>query len=523
MSSRMSQWIEHFLNRSRLIEPTLWLVLGSAMIGLLWLPDHHPLHPLATGLLISLAALLLVMLFCTVRQQRETRRQLHEMNARKNRIKALNTRFDNLMNAATQVAVISTTAEGRIRLFSAGAEALFGFNRAEMLGRNLVQRLYLPSDLDERRKATQDPALLHTSNVQLIDHLCRSSGEQATQWSYQRKDGSLFIGELRRAEFHDPDSGGLEQLNVIIDVSERNELLKDIQESKAFLKKLTQRIPNVLYQYHLRASGDGYFAFCSPSIEQLFELKAEDVLGLSFLHNPLFKRVHPEDMPLIISVTLESSRSGEAWACDFRVQLPRQGLRWLHGEAYAERQEDRSVVWYGSFMDITELKDREHALSTQAVTDELTGIYNRRHFMGQLECLVDSGKRYGTGFSLILLDLDHFKSVNDRWGHDMGDEVLKQTCQLIGQRLRTSDIFCRIGGEELAILCPQTSGEQAEQLAWQLRENLARQSLPVVGPVTASFGVAAWDPELSAENLLRLSDQATYAAKLAGRNRVLRA
>lgn len=105
----------------------------------------------------------------------------------------------------------------------------------------------------------------------------------------------------------------------------------------------------------------------------------------------------------------------------------------------------------------------------------------------------------------------------------MSDTVLKQTCTLIGQRLRASDVFCRIGGEELAILCPFTSQENAEQLANVLCQSLANHEIAVAGRVTASFGVASWTADLSTEELLRRADQVSYSAKQNGRNRVVSA
>jgi diguanylate cyclase (GGDEF)-like protein len=111
-----------------------------------------------------------------------------------------------------------------------------------------------------------------------------------------------------------------------------------------------------------------------------------------------------------------------------------------------------------------------------------------------------------------------FKSINDHWGHECGDVVLKKTCEVIGQRLRSHDVLCRIGGEEFVIICPSTELDDAAKLAESLRQLLESQLIEPAEQVTASFGVAAWQKGLGGEALLRKADQATYKAKQQGRN-----
>ena len=500
----------------------VFCLLMSVLIGgALWLSDNNEyLRDLSEVALVVQATVLGVLYFSTRLRDYHFERHLEELRMRKEKVKTLNARLRNLINAATQVAVITTDSRGRTLLFSAGAEKLFGFSREEMLGREPAHILHVQEEFIGGDRTPDNPAHQQSTDKKLSNQLPGREGCMTTERTYRRKDGSHFIGELRCAKIIDANSGQVEHINVIIDVSERIALLNKINEAKAFLKLLTQRIPNVLYQYHLREEGESYFSYCSPSLEHVFELKPEEVVGIRFKQNPLFHRVHEEDLALIYAATRESVETGKPWACDFRVHLPEKGTRWLRGESYAEKQADETLVWYGSFIDITELKDREAALRVQAITDELTGIYNRRYFMDSLEHYIDLAKRYGSFFSLIMLDLDHFKSINDRWGHEGGDRVLKETCRLVGQRLRSSDVFCRIGGEELAILCPSTEADQAASLAESLRQSLANHVIPPVGQVTASFGVACWQRELDVQVLLRQADEATYSAKQEGRNRV---
>ena len=122
--------------------------------------------------------------------------------------------------------------------------------------------------------------------------------------------------------------------------------------------------------------------------------------------------------------------------------------------------------------------------------------------------------------SVIMLDIDHFKRINDQHGHAVGDGVLQELCKRIGQRLRRTDVFCRLGGEEFMVLCPNTGGEQAYGLAMELWQSLRSLPMEPVGIVTASFGVASWRVDEGIDGLLLRADSAVYLAKQAGRDRV---
>ena len=173
--------------------------------------------------------------------------------------------------------------------------------------------------------------------------------------------------------------------------------------------------------------------------------------------------------------------------------------------------------------DITGRKAQEAQLRQLSVTDPLTGVENRRGFMVQLERLHARQRRHGHPLSVLMFDLDWFKQVNDRHGHAVGDEVLIQVCQQVGQRLRRSDHLGRLGGEEFAVLLPDTHLEGARAAAEVLCQGVAMQPVMTsVGPVavTVSVGVAEVDLNDRAEDALARADAALYRAKSLGRNRV---
>jgi len=172
-----------------------------------------------------------------------------------------------------------------------------------------------------------------------------------------------------------------------------------------------------------------------------------------------------------------------------------------------------------------ELQEAREEAEFLARTDELTGIRNRRAFYEQGELAVAQARRYGDSLAVISLDIDHFKTVNDTWGHAAGDETLRAAARIIQQTVRTTDIAGRTGGEELAILLPRTSLEQAAAMAERLRATMEKTAVSQGGRelrFTASFGVAAHGPELDTlERLLAATDEALYEAKAGGRNRVV--
>jgi diguanylate cyclase (GGDEF)-like protein len=171
-------------------------------------------------------------------------------------------------------------------------------------------------------------------------------------------------------------------------------------------------------------------------------------------------------------------------------------------------------------LDISQRKRAEQEIYLLATTDSLTGIANRREFFGILENEMGRARRYGAPLSLVMYDLDHFKRVNDTYGHDAGDAVLQIVTGLVKQNIRAVDVAARWGGEEFMVMMPQSALDVARSAAERLRLAIASHSFDQVGEVTASFGVTAFVPEDDSSSLLKRVDDALYRAKELGRNRV---
>lgn len=170
------------------------------------------------------------------------------------------------------------------------------------------------------------------------------------------------------------------------------------------------------------------------------------------------------------------------------------------------------------------LQRANEQLRTVATTDALTSLKNRRYFHDWLEIECARADRAGSSLALVMADLDHFKRLNDRLGHAVGDQALQHAANILRSSVRVGDVPCRVGGEEFVIICPSCASEEAVQVAERVRHTLSSNSFTAAGgpeKVTASCGVALYRKGEGPQAFFQRVDAALYAAKHAGRNRVV--
>lgn len=176
-----------------------------------------------------------------------------------------------------------------------------------------------------------------------------------------------------------------------------------------------------------------------------------------------------------------------------------------------------------SFTDITELKNYTNKLKFQATHDNLTQLYNRQKLNDELEQEIARFKRYGRAFSLIMFDIDNFKSINDTYGHDTGDEVLVNIAEILKKHTRETDIAARWGGEEFMILLPETTLESCEKLAQSIREHIKDYKFDnIPGSITVSLGITEFSDSIDRDTVIKQADIALYNAKENGKDRVVK-
>lgn len=175
-------------------------------------------------------------------------------------------------------------------------------------------------------------------------------------------------------------------------------------------------------------------------------------------------------------------------------------------------------------VDISTQKEVEEQLRQMANLDPLTGIFNRRHFHVTADHEIDRATRHERLLSAMMLDVDRFKSINDTYGHACGDDVIRLIVDAIGKELRTTDVFGRVGGEEFAVLLPETDLQSTVLIAERIRRRISDLRVERGGELslTISIGASAWHPgETSIEHMMERADQGLYKAKKEGRNRVM--
>ena len=215
-----------------------------------------------------------------------------------------------------------------------------------------------------------------------------------------------------------------------------------------------------------------------------------------------------DDIPLVLAghetATIENRRAALVSGAFDYFELP------LEFDLLVERTDQ-----------LVALRGKIDRLRAEADLDHLTGLANRRRFRVALAREVERWRRYGVPCALLLLDVDHLKAINDKFGHPAGDMVIRQIARTLAEVSRNNDTAARLGGEEFALLLAGITSEKATVAAERLREALKRQQLAEIGSVTVSIGVAACPASANSErSLYAASDKALYVAKNAGRDQV---
>lgn len=308
-----------------------------------------------------------------------------------------------------------------------------------------------------------------------------------------------------------------DQIGMAILNLERARAESELRLSEARHRAISGLTSDLLFSCMRSMNQDYSLDWMTGSCEAIFGVSQEEMM-----HRGCWRCfVHPEDGD-IFRLLVTDLKPGESGRGELRIIRADGETR--HVQVYTKLEPDEmegAHRLFGACRDITERKSLERELLRLAHTDPLTGVANRRRFMDQLELELERRHRSGEPLSVLILDVDHFKKVNDRHGHAMGDSALRHLAELGQGLLRRNDLFGRLGGEEFGILLPGAALAGALEFAERYRQHVEDQPAPGGLSLTISVGVTECLPEdINADQPLARADQALYRAKQGGRNRV---
>ena len=324
-----------------------------------------------------------------------------------------------------------------------------------------------------------------------------------------RPDGEIRYVSDQGEVIKGPDGKTLRMVGTVQDVTERKTAEIELRIKESAIQSSINAI--------VLAGLDGRTTYVNASFRKLWGFEdAEEALG-----RPFQSFFAGEGSPLIRDLVFhEGAWFGELPAFTsagkvFQVQV---------SASMVTDDKNDPICIMASMVDITDQKMAEEQLRIQAIYDALTGLYNRRRFMDALEVMIKEARRHNLVFCTCICDLDHFKGVNDNYGHLAGDEVLSSFGGLLTETLRAEDVAGRYGGEEFAIAFPHTDEKSAGVVLERIRvalENMVFTSHDGASfKVTASFGLSQFQPDDNEVRLLDRADEALYRAKEKGRNRI---
>ncbi|MFC7334270.1 sensor domain-containing diguanylate cyclase [Rhodocista pekingensis] len=422
--------------------------------------------------------------------------------------------FNRLLLESVQDGVCGIDLLGNVTFVNPAAVQAFGYSHESELMRGGIGRFLGPGG------AAPHPVLRVAATGEPVRDL---------ECPLFRRDGSPFPARITASPVRGRDG----VVGVVVSFCD----LTEEKERDARVTDLTNSLPGAVFQAEVRPDGRVLPTYFSSAANTLVGLPpGADLTVPGMLAGAMSRK----QWIGVLNGLRRAAREGVAWDQEFHVHPPETEMdgaagdapgagRWLLGRARPRPRPDGTVSINGVLLDITERKRLEASLEQAALNDPLTGVWNRRRFEQALEEAAARALRYGRPFSLLLIDIDHFKQFNDTHGHAIGDRALQMVAGVLAGRSRQVDCLARWGGEEFSLLLPETDAVSAQALASDLRRAVAALSIADLGPgsvgpvgrgVTVSIGVGQATPGESIDALFRRVDAALYRAKAAGRNQV---
>lgn len=392
--------------------------------------------------------------------------------------------------------VIVQNAQGVITECNLAAQQIFGMTKEEIIGKT--------SAYERWRAIREDGSLMPTLERPAPKALQTGEAQENIIMGIVREDSTIIWVQANAQPLFSDDFLYVEAVVVT---------LSDITEYRKSKLKLEKYIAIIDANVIISSTDlEGIITEVSEAFCQISGYSKEELLGKN--HNIVRHADVPSSLYEEMWLTLKKA---QAWHGEIKNRRKDGSAYWVDTIIEPRYNEAGVMVGYTAIrQDITD-KKRVEELS---ITDRLTGLYNRLKLDELFALYLHIAKRHEKDFSILLLDIDKFKSVNDTYGHQVGDSVLKELSDILKKNIRTEDAVGRWGGEEFLILLPSSSMNEALLLAQKLRRLIEEHSFKTVGQKTASFGLATYHTGDDEKSMVARADEALYRAKENGRNRV---
>ena len=424
--------------------------------------------------------------------------------------------------------IIATNADGTITHFNKISEKLLGYSSQEVVGCQTPYLFHLPEEVRDYAKSLEDQLnrSIPVGFSTLTSRLCRG-GVDEQEWTYVKKGGQTFPVIVSVTAILDNSKKIAGYLLIGKDISQQKQVERYSHQLSTILTTAGELASFSGFLYDVNK---GEFQITSDRFRHIITsiIKKETILLSDIMS--FYQEGERESTLEIFKNSINKEIS-----FDFQAKLIESDnltIKWLRTVGIPQIEKGNVTSILGFIQDVSASKFLEEKLSQQAQTDELTQIPNRRALMVQLDCEWLRYARYHKQSSILIIDIDHFKHVNDQWGHDAGDFALKKISSLLSEQLRQTDVLGRLGGEEFLVLIPSYNETGALLLAEKLRKTIDTSIISYKPPfqttaidmsITISIGACSlYNNNIqSANQWLVAADKALYYAKHNGRNQVI--
>ncbi len=391
------------------------------------------------------------------------------------------------------VAIFLMGSSGRIVQANRRMAEMFGCSMDELVGSEYVDHV----DPSERKSGRQKMLALLASEIPSVD----------LERLYWRKDGTQFWGHLSARRFHDVHDNGLGLIGVITNISVRKQAEEALRESEERLLSVMESIADSIYLLDAECR----FLFINKKHIERLGLKGEDYIGRAFseFHSP-------EETKELIECVNKVFSTGDTIQHEYFSR--RDNKYFLRSFSPVKDANSRIVSVTIVSKDINDLKQMEEKLRNLSLTDELTGLHNRRGFFTMVEPLLKLAKRHKNPAFLLYADLDNLKEINDVLGHHEGDQALTDTTSVLKATFRETDIVARIGGDEFVVIPVASNKEKANIVIDRFKENVRvhNEKNERAYKLSISVGMSCYDPgnPRSIHDLLQQAEKLMYEEKM---------